>query len=256
MENRLPPPAPPFVELSFYSDDRQDSALFKDILRALSAMGGVPNGTVLAHIVDDPSYSFADPSDLERVEVDVGGFPDVEFERPGLRVVAVDVAKVLRYDREHCVRVTYSRIDLSRTRGDRHPVAVWASGELFSGPRSPSAGEAAAEVRQLFTVLVDGLRPSYGAITMEWSLLSPRDMAAESRAGEDYHDFFLGEAYVGAGGLERVEAAAVGLDIERTQSGIFVFASELFGVRGAGSGSAGRAFAAVISSRSSRPTNG
>jgi hypothetical protein len=250
MAKPLPPPMPPFVELSLYVDDRPERDVFAAVLECLAARGGVPNGRGFVHLVEDPSQRFAGPTDMEQVEVSVNSLAASELDRVGERVVAVEVAGALRYDTKHCVIVTYVRVDPSDSLTDWHPVTIWASGELFSGPARSASRKAGRQLRELFEAMVATVLPSYGSITVDWPLGSPSKLASDPKAGWDYRDFYLAGSYVGDGNLKDVELAATGLAVERTPSGLFVFASEFFGGPGITHMAAGAAFLQAIAGRS------
>jgi hypothetical protein len=72
MRKRLPPPDPPFVELSFYAPDRPESELMAAVLDCLAGRGAVSNGWGFAHLVEDGPEPFAGPTDVEQVEIQVG----------------------------------------------------------------------------------------------------------------------------------------------------------------------------------------
>lgn len=246
---RLPPPDPPFVELGFYAEDRVDADLFQDVLDALAQVGGVANGRAFVLPASASSGAFAGPGDHALVEVAWGDLSEVSRSRPEGRVVAVEVAGALRYDRRHAARVTYLRIDPVRSRPDRHPVAVWATGELFSGPAQKRTQAAGRELRRLFGSMVDAVRPSYAAVTVDWALGTPEEIATDPKAAGDHRDIFLGSAFVGSAALDEVEAAAAGLDVERGPAGLFSWSSPSFGGTGLDHRPAGSAFVRAIARR-------
>jgi hypothetical protein len=243
---RLPSPGAPFVELGVYAHDRPDEKLFTDVLDFLVRRGGTSNGRARAHLVADPDDPFEGPTDVAQVEVPLDDLSTVAMRGSEHRIVAVEVAGVLRYDRGHCVVVTYLRVDRVTAPGDHHPVALWATGELFSGPVQRSTMRAGTELRDLFRSMVEDVRPSYGAITVDWPLCSPQEIAADPKLAGDYGDVFVGRDYVGEQMLAETQAATSGQESELTPLGLFVFSSPALGVPAGDRTAVGSAFVRAI----------
>jgi len=248
-------PAPPFVELSFYLADASDDAGLRKLVGCLEGLGASPTGRVLVHLPPDATLPFGGPTDFEQHRRQIAGFGDLDrlSEDEGCRLVAVEVSGLFSYDRDRFATVTLVRISDTSVGRENHPVAVWASGEAFSGPQGRRAIAVGAEVRNVFVEIVSCIEPSYGAITVDWPLGTPGSIADDPKAGSDYRDFYLARAYAGEPSLSRVESAAADLDIERSKRGLFVFSSPAFGgPPGVDHGSAGTAFTRAIGRRGRR----
>jgi hypothetical protein len=248
-------PAPPFVELSFYLSDLPDDQGLRKLVGCLERRGASPTGRVMVHVPPDATMPFGGPTDFEQRQRRISGFEDLGrlSEEEGCRLVAVEVSGLFSYDRGHFAIATLLRIGEHSVGSENHPVAVWASGDAFSGPQGRRAMAAGAEVRTVFVELASCIEPSYGAITFDWPLGTPASIAADPKAGSDYRDFYLGRAYAGEGSLSRVEAAAAGLGIEHAGSGLFVFSTPAFGgPTGLDHRPAGAALGRAIANRSRR----
>ena len=91
MVKRLPPPDPPFVELSFYAGDRPESELMTAVLDCLAERGAVSNGRGFAHLVEDLAEPFAGPTDVEQVEVPVDELGAAPLDRTGQRLSLIHI---------------------------------------------------------------------------------------------------------------------------------------------------------------------
>jgi len=211
------------VELGFYAADRREDDLLQAVLGCLSARGARATGRGYAI---ESWVPFAGPTDFDRSAVVIDRLAGVADAVPSRqRLVEVEVAAAFRYDPGSFARVTYLSIDREDVSLDNHPVAIWASGEVFSHPPGeppPRQAAVAAEVVEVFTAVVEAASPGYAAITVDWPLESPHGFARDPTSGAAYHDFFVGCSYVGEAALSRIEAAAAGLTLRRTAAGLFV----------------------------------
>ncbi len=242
-------PSPPFVELGFYDARRPDQDLFQDVLDCLASRGATGSGEGVAVRLEE-GEPFIGPTDHEPIEVAVDRLDDVHAQMgPGLRLAQVDVFGALRYDPNRYARVTYLHVSLADQATDQHPVAVWASGDPFSGPPQPMTPVAGAEIRELFTAIVEWTAPSYGALFVASALSTPRQLAANRKSRGNYGDFYLSNDFVRANVLRRVEEAAAGLAVEHGRNGLFVYSYPPFGGTGRDHLPAATAFVAAIADR-------
>lgn len=243
-------PSPPFVELGFYDARRSDRELFQDVLDCLASRGATASGWGAGVRLED-GEPFIGPTDHEPIVVTVDRLDDVDdLLGPGLRLAEVDVFGALRYDPDRYARVTYLHVSVADQATDhRHPVAIWASGDAFSGPPQPATPVVGAEIRELFTAIVEWTAPSYGALTVSWPLLTPRQMASDPTVRWHYGDFYLSEAFVGAEVLRGVEQAAADLALEDRANGLFVYSYPPYGGTGRDHLAASSAFVDAISQR-------
>ena len=215
------------MELSFYMADRPEEQALLDLVGCLVVHGARSNGRVLVHRPPESFLPFGGPTDFEQHPVELPELSELSSmcKDDQCRLVTVEVAGAFAYDPFHHARVTFLRVEDEAVGVDNHPVAVWASGDLFSGPAPPGQARAAAEITATFQELVRCLRPSYAAIMVDCLLESPLSIATDLEAGADFRDFFLGADYLGQRALDRVAAAAAGLEVERSELGLFVLST-------------------------------
>lgn len=243
------PPHPPFVEVGIYDDARSEQEVFQGFLDCLVDRGARPTGRGRALKGVGPTGVFEGPTDPEALDVRVDRLEDVhQLVGPDERLVEVEVAGGVG-DPSRAARLTYLRVERVHLATDRHPVALWASGDAFSGPATGRTRAAGKEVRQLFEAVVNVVDPAYGAVTVDVPLASPGQIVADTACWWDYRNFYVSRAYVGAAAFSRIADASSGLDVTLSSKGLFVFSTSAFGGPDGNHEPAARAFTHAIAAR-------
>jgi hypothetical protein len=129
--------------------------------------------------------------------------------------------------------VTYVSVSDEASRTDHHPLAICTEGELFCGtgelrPKVARKARAAGmQVYERFRVLVDALRPAYGAITVEIPLCCPTDLRRDPRSLA-FRDFFVARTFFGGSIMTKLEALFTGAFVEPVGDGVYVSCSKEF----------------------------
>jgi hypothetical protein len=222
-------PSPPFLEVGAYFADGTDASNFRTVLNVLCRAGAVTTGMVglwsesagqFAGIHDRPiEHSLVEPSSVDTMLAD-----------PASRVAQV----YLLVEGETAI-LTYLSISEEAASSDHHPIALWLSGEdvwedMYGGDAAPERGDAA---RNLLLLLAEQTPLSYGALTVEYGLECPFDLAREGKS-EAFCDFVLSTKSFAANELDEIQTICAGAHIERHSFGVYVSSTPVFNRSGTG----------------------
>ena len=231
-------PGPPFLEFGFYFGDVPETDAFERLVTALLEGGAKFAGTGAAHrgpkIRDE---KFASIHDQELETVPLRDLTDMTqcLADPDTRLIQVYLEGASGITSGLIEPVGYLSVSSEAALIDRHPLAIWTEATLFSGPPgqqiSERAKDAGKQAYQRFRFLVEKLRPSYAAITVEYALECPADLRRDARSLA-FRDFFVSEQYLGADKLKMVEGLFRDAFIERIGDGLYISCSEIFNPMG------------------------
>ena len=218
----------PFQELCFYFGARPESEALEQLVAALVTLGARFAGEARVHcgpgLRDQP---FAFITDLIQESVVVKNLTDMRrlLKMPNLRVVQVDLDGATGTLEDVAEVVTYLDISPAAVGMDRHPLAIWTEGWLFSGPiridEAVAAKAVGMRLYERFRTLIGMLRPAYAAITHESPLECPADLRRDPRT-LSFYDFYVSRTYLGRGNTERVKELFIDAYIEELDEGIYV----------------------------------
>ena len=130
-------PEAPFLEVNFYFADIPDAAAFVRVLAALTSEGAQFIGNGLVHRVPQINLRpFGGITDESSEWVPIASLQEAEAHATAVdtRLVQVDMtgaSTALRRGRE---LVAYVDISPEAAAVDHHPIAIWSTGTLLSGP--------------------------------------------------------------------------------------------------------------------------
>jgi len=208
----------PFTGLQFYYADRTEAKAMIDLGQALvKRRARVVNVTVLSH---GGRTTFACPTDTDREHVgstpsleDIGNRYPIEMavQQATGTTGATELLRVLR-------------ISEAAATVDRHPISLWTEGDAFEmldERRIPrTAKQTGIKLYKVFKELIAATAPSYAAITHEYDVECPTDLAADNRSYA-FVDFYVSEGYLGSQQLRSVNNAAGDVYREDLGSGIY-----------------------------------
>lgn len=221
-------PEPPYLELSFYFAERDEAKSFYGLVEMLARLGATFAGGGIAHrgqsIRNQP---FSSIHDLPQEPVALYSLADVTqcLRQPDVRLVQVFMEGASGVAPKLSEIVGYESISEEAARQDHHPVAIWTEGTLFSGPAGEEFDAATKEVGfrlyERFRRLVEGLRPSYATITLEYDLECPADLKRDPRSLA-FRDFYISGEYIGADALKTIATLFREAYIETLAEGLYV----------------------------------
>lgn len=175
-------PTPPFLELNFYFSARHPMDL-TDFVAGLVAGGARFSGVAYVErapgMSEHPTFPYTFKEGLDTVNIDtleewlaLRNDPDLYPANVVLQnVTGIGGAEI----------VTYLRGARERNPTERAVIAIWTSGDSFSGTTYRNLEAAARrdgrKAYQQFIKLVKRFDPDYGAITVEWGLETPGALA-------------------------------------------------------------------------------
>jgi hypothetical protein len=219
---------PPYLELSFYFAERDEAKSFYGLVEMLVGLGATFAGSGIIHrgqsIRNQP---FSSIHDLPQEPVAVHSLADVAqcLRQPDIRLVQVLMEGASGVAPNLSEIVGYESISEEAARQDHHPVAIWTEGTLFSGPAGEPFGattkETGLRLSERFRRLVERLRPSYAAITLEYDLECPADLKRDPRSLA-FRDFYISGEYIGADTLKTIAMLFRAAYIETLAEGLYV----------------------------------
>ncbi len=223
-------PDPPFLELNFYFADLPETDAFSRLIKALVGMGAQFTGEGYAHRgMDMRDTPFAAITDEHFESISIAGSTDLEqcLADPNSRLLQVYMYDATGVVHANAEIVTYLSVSPEAALTDRHPLAIWTEGWLFSGPLAfrkqymKRAEEVGRQIYQRFRSLVEILHPTYAAITCEWSLECLTDLRRDPRSYA-FRDFFISRTYFGTPKLTRIQSLLSGAYIEPVGDGLYI----------------------------------
>lgn len=224
----------PYLEIGFYFERVPEEKAFVQLLKALFELEFQLGNRGYIHTEARKREGFASVSDKVPIEVPLNGWIDVDnlFADPNTRLVQV-VINDMGNNTE--TLVTYMSISPESVHRDWHPIAIWNSGELFSGSLTEEyekqAKRRGKQAYQLLKDLVDKVRPSYATITVEEPIECPTDLARDPRSYA-FRNFYVEEAFVGSSGFIQIKQMFGNAYIELLGEGIYVSCYEYFNPEG------------------------
>jgi hypothetical protein len=213
------------LDIAVYAADRPDDELFSGFVEAALALGATWQGR---GVVCRRTAQFIGPFDADCEQREIEPF-DLRAQPPGRRITQIHLGSPFRdIGGSPDATVTYLSVSASAARADRHPLALRLDAELLDDVSSESEARQAARfseaVYEFFLALVGRLRPSYGAIAVEYGLETPTDLGRDARSLA-FLDFYVSASFLGAASLRKVKDIFAEAHIEETADGIYVSAS-------------------------------
>jgi hypothetical protein len=177
-------PKAPFLELNFYFSHRNPRDL-SDVILARLEMGMRLSGIAyvqrdggIAHQPFDSIHTYK--GEWEPVHVSTPVELVALRQNPDVRLVKVYLVPTPKTKGGPEI-VTYPGGTSHPHSNDRAPIAIWSSGDVFSGIEKrgleATARREGRKAYKRFVELVQRLDPDYGSITVEWSLETPTQLA-------------------------------------------------------------------------------
>lgn len=203
-------PTPPFLELSFYFAEMADTDALVHVLAALTSEGAQFAGSGMVHSgrrIGEAQFSGINDALLEAVSLNNLDEAKIYATVADIRLVQVEMRGASAAGRTRSELITYISISPGAMLNDHHPIAIWTTGALFSGPADKSRRRqrrrVGSQIQQRFLDLIRILRPSYAAVTVEIALECPTDLRIDARTGA-FQEFYVSENYLGAHRMSRV----------------------------------------------------
>jgi hypothetical protein len=213
-------PEAPFVEVGIYRADAADSQTFADVLNALAELGLTPTGEIN---VWPERHHFASITDelSETTRVAPDDVPTLIEQRSPF----VLQVRLSGYFPGESI-LTYLSISRRGALVDHHPIALWASGtEVAYEPAAHS--DTGPLARRALLHLAERVKPSYGAITIDYPLECPCDLARNPES-EAFSDFFIKSNYLSSAETALIRETFDGAYIEDLAPGFFVSCTDVF----------------------------
>jgi hypothetical protein len=228
------------LELNFYFANLPEVEAFTRLVTTLLALGAKFTGTGYAHrgegLRDKP---FASTHDSVLEPVPIRDVTDLtrSLADPDIRLVQVYMEGATSTMSNVAEIVTYLSISPEAAHTDRHPLAIWTDGEVFSGPLREKYTQRARKVGrrtyERFRALIEALRPAYAAITSEWSLECPADLRRDPRSLA-FRNFFVSRAHLEEANLAYIQRLYSRAYIEPMGDGLYISCSKEFNPLGRG----------------------
>lgn len=141
---------------------------------------------------------------------------------------------------EECAIVTYESISDEATGRSIPAVTILTSGDVFSLSRIPvpnsevyrqKAHSAGRKVYRRFLNLVDLLRPAYGAISVEWPLESPPDLAKDPRS-KALRNLYISKSHFDSRTIVKIRSLYAQAYIEELEGGLYASTMREFNPKG------------------------
>ena len=229
-------PDAPFLELGFYFADKPETVALADLLHLLTTLGGECTGEIAVHLGDGiRDKLFASITEQLMEERAVADLNDLvrQIAAPNQRIIQIGMHNATGISPDLPEIVTYLSISSVAMPKDRHPLAIWTEGWMFSGPpsfleeHSEDANRVGQQVYQRFCWLVEALNPAYATITIERSLECPVDLRNET-ASYVFTDFFVRSEFLDASKLKLVRETCAEAYVEQLTNGLYISSNGYF----------------------------
>ncbi|BDI28184.1 hypothetical protein CCAX7_002350 [Capsulimonas corticalis] len=219
----------PFLELNFYQDENEQDFLVA-LIDCLIENGAKLSGKALIHRgpnINQQPFGFS--SDEYKEEIEIASVDDLRAIKAvaDSRLVQVPITNASGLTRGAPELVTVTGIsEWAASRGDNHPVAIWASGDKLDFETLQSHALATKAYRRFITI-VEQLAPAYAAITMECSLECPMDLRRDPKSYA-FHDFYLSNQFFDDALISSVVDLCSDRFIKPLSNGVYISTSGLF----------------------------
>lgn len=226
-------PNPPFLELNFYFANQLERAAFSRLIMANLDLGATFAGLAFVHrgdMVRDEPFSGITDHPLDPISIK----DDIQLRRyladPDVRLIQVYMNSAARTNGETSEIVTLLSCSREAAQIDHHPIAIWTSGSWTSWQNFPNeiresqrqiAREEGKRAYKRFISLIEILKPSYAAITVEYDLECPIDLSHNPRSYA-FRDFFISKTFIGERAFRSIEQVYSGAYLEAVSDGIYV----------------------------------
>jgi hypothetical protein len=231
-------PKPPFLELSFYFAQSVDSESFTRLVETLIRLGAKFSGYGTVHQGKEfRDHPFASITDFVLESVTICNRSDLTLlsDDPDRRLMQIfmEGASGIKHDVSEIIG--YESISQEASDQDHHPLAIWTEGIVFSGIADQKsvahAQKTGGQVYKQLCLLVEALKPSYAAITVEYNLECPADLRRDVRSLA-FRDFFVSGAYLGVNNLKTISDLFQGAYIETVADGLYISCTPEFNPQG------------------------
>ncbi len=227
------------MELNFYHGNLLEREAFSNLVAALlrlgaqfSGIGGIQTGV---GIRDAPFSNVHEDNPGQSVRI--GSLESLAryLQAPDVRLTHVRMRGASGISRKLDEYVIYTSISPEAAAVDRHPIAIWTEGWMFTKPldseyekTTRTAGRRA--YRRLLE-LIDIVRPSYAALTVENALECPTDLRRDPRTYA-FTDFYISRSYIGADNLRGIVRLFEEAYTEPTADGVYISCYQAFNPEG------------------------
>jgi hypothetical protein len=228
----------PFLELSYYVARVPERETYIRLVSALEDMGAALAGVGYAHmgpgIRDKPFGSITEESAQQVAASSLAAVRGL-LDSPDVRLIRINMIGAVDETRRLKEVVTLQSISDGAAVVDRHPIAVWTEGELFSGEmrylHAQRAWQLGQRAYRRFLQIVTALRPAYGAITVDYPLECPIDL--RQRGGSlAFSNFYVARDFAGDPIFERIREVASDGYVEAVGDGLYASRTSEFNPAG------------------------
>src|SRR5258706_6850458 len=142
-------PYPPFLELSIYEANQDEKKVFLRLIQALLSQGASFTGIGMVHknvkLNERRSASIYDQP-LEVITIHSLDDFNEQLENENIRLVQVWMQGTSGTTSASAEIVSYQSISTKASLRDHHPIAIWTSGDVFSGPLDQTLSQSAREI--------------------------------------------------------------------------------------------------------------
>jgi hypothetical protein len=225
------PPSSPHLELSYYFEHLRAPDALAHVVRVALASGGVFAGSAwFATRKGIRGRAYRRP--LTREHRKVTGLSTRQLELllddQGTRIAEVHFHNLVGRSVARYEAVTTLS---SRVRSVRHTVAIWTDGDCFFGlpGREAACLRRGLRASRRFLSLAQSLRPTYGAMTIDTPVDTPRDLARGGPTAA-FRDFYVSNDVI-ARGWDSLPMDTRGAFRSSLDLGIYVSSSREFNPR-------------------------
>ena len=201
---------PPFLEFGFYFAHIKETEALSNLVGKLVESGAKFTGKGAGHRGEEiRSRRFASPHDLALEPVVICDFEEFKcyVADPEIRLIEVGMTGASAVTQEVVETIGYQSISNEAAEKDCHPLAIRTEGILFSGSARRQVSlhslKAGKNAYRRFLFLIEELKPSYAAITIEYGLECPSDLRRDARSLA-FRNFFVSGSYMEADCLQGI----------------------------------------------------
>jgi hypothetical protein len=218
-------PEAPFLELHFYLTDNTDPWNLYRVVRELVNLRANLVGSIAVHegsgVRDSPFRSplFEDMHDLEMR--DLSRFDEL-LRDENLRPVRVLMTSASGTTEDVAELITFDRISEEAAIQDRHPIAIYTSGDAFNLDDAEESQRIGLRAYRRFRELVERLKPTYAAITVEEALECLTDLRLKGPSFMAFRNFYVSGREFGGQMLSELRSIFDGAFIEEMADGLYI----------------------------------
>jgi len=228
-------PKAPYIELGFYYGGLSDNQAMALFISQCLTLGARLHGKAYIHrgpnIANSP---FIGPSNIAMKAIRIANIEDVllVLADADSRLVRVEVVGLVGVAHEVEI-VTYGPTLVS-AKAHRHPIVLCISGDWAcpvgkAMPLSTKAQKLGRLVCDRFLSLVEITKPDYGCITIEYSMESPSDLAADARSLA-FQNCYVSDKVLGSS--SGIKAVCRGAFVQEVAGGVYLSTDPIFNLRG------------------------